>query len=77
MYAATHFIGRYRVKAADVNAGSGIDMLAYTLADFAQPVPILDAFLCLVAVGVLLGMVRALHRQHRRLRSACTPAGSR
>ena len=28
VYAATHFIGRYRVKAADVHAGSGIDMLA-------------------------------------------------
>ncbi len=28
---------------------------------------ILDAFLCLVAVGVLLGMVRVLHRQHRRI----------
>jgi len=58
VYAATHFMGRYRVKAADVNAGSGIDMLAYTLADFARPLHFADAFLCLVAVGVLLGMAR-------------------
>ena len=58
VYAATHFMGRYRVKAADVNAGSGIDMLAYTLADFARPLYFIDAFLCLVAVGVLLGMAR-------------------
>lgn len=58
VYAATHFIGRYRVKAADVDAGSGIDMLAYALADFAQPLHFIDAFLCLVAVGILLGMVR-------------------
>jgi uncharacterized protein len=58
VYAATHFMGRYRVKAADVDAGSGFDMLAYTLADFAQPLHFIDAFLCLVAVGVLLGMAR-------------------
>jgi uncharacterized protein len=59
VYAATHFIGRYRVKAADVNAGSGIDMLAYALSDFARPFHFIDAFLCLVAVGVFLGMARA------------------
>jgi uncharacterized protein len=59
VYAATHFIGRYRVKAADVHAGSGIDMLAYALSDFAQPFHFIDAFLCLVAVGVFLGMARA------------------
>jgi membrane protease YdiL (CAAX protease family) len=58
VYAATHFMGRYRVKAADVDAGSGFDMLAYTLADFARPLHFIDAFLCLVAVGVLLGMAR-------------------
>jgi hypothetical protein len=59
VYAATHFIGRYRVAPADVNPGSGIDMLTHTLGVFAHPVAILDAFLCLTAVGVLLGMVRA------------------
>jgi membrane protease YdiL (CAAX protease family) len=58
IYAAVHFLGRYRVKAADVNAGSGIDMLTHTLAVFGQPAAIVDAFLCLLAVGVLLGMVR-------------------
>ena len=35
-------------------------MLAGTLASFAHPLGILDAFLCLVGVGVLLGMVRTL-----------------
>ena len=58
VYASVHFLGSYRVKAADVNAGSGIDMLTHTLAVFGQPLRILDAFLCLLAVGVLLGMVR-------------------
>jgi membrane protease YdiL (CAAX protease family) len=58
VYAATHFFGRYRVAPADVNAGSGIDMLAHILEVFARPSQILDVFLCLLAIGVLLGMVR-------------------
>ena len=60
VYAATHFIGRYRLAAADVHAGSGLDMLAGTLILFANPLDILDAFLCLTAVGILLGLVREL-----------------
>jgi membrane protease YdiL (CAAX protease family) len=60
VYAATHFIGRYRVAAADVHPGSGLDMLEGALAAFAQPLGILDAFLCLAAVGVILGLVRHL-----------------
>jgi membrane protease YdiL (CAAX protease family) len=60
LYAATHFIGRYRVAAGDVTAWSGVEMLQGALAAFAHPVDILDAFLCLTAVGVLLGMVRQL-----------------
>jgi membrane protease YdiL (CAAX protease family) len=60
LYAATHFIGRYRVAAADVNAWSGVDLLEGALLAFAHPADILDAFLCLAAVGALLGMVRHL-----------------
>jgi membrane protease YdiL (CAAX protease family) len=60
LYSATHFIGRYRVAPEDVHAGSGLDMLAGALAAFANPLGILDAFLCLTAVGLLLGMVRHL-----------------
>lgn len=59
VYATTHFIGRYRVAPADVNAGSGLDMLAHAFGVLAHPSAIIDAFLCLVAVGILLGMVRA------------------
>jgi uncharacterized protein len=58
MYAATHFFGRYRVAPADVDAGSGVDMLTHILGVFSQPQHIIDAFFCLLAVGVLLGMVR-------------------
>ena len=60
LYAATHFIGRYRIPAAAVNPGSGVDMLAGALAAFTNPLDILDAFLCLMSVGILLGMVREL-----------------
>jgi membrane protease YdiL (CAAX protease family) len=59
VYAATHFIGRYKVPAQQVHAGSGLEMLAGTFASFAHPAAILDAFLCLAGVGVLLGMVGA------------------
>lgn len=58
VYAAVHFLGRYRVAPANVNAGSGIDLLTHTLGVFGQPLAIVDAFLCLTAVGVLLGIVR-------------------
>jgi len=59
VYAATHFLWRYRVAPADVNPGSGVDMLTHALGVFGEPFAILDAFLCLAVVGMLLGMVRA------------------
>ena len=60
VYAALHFIGRYRIPADEVEWGSGIELLAGTLQAFAAPATIVDAFLCLVGVGVVLGAVRAL-----------------
>ncbi|MCB1623087.1 MAG: CPBP family intramembrane metalloprotease [Pseudomonadales bacterium] len=60
VYAATHFIGKYRIPADQVDAGSGLDMLAAVLHSFAQPLAIADAFLALAAVGVLLGLVRSI-----------------
>jgi membrane protease YdiL (CAAX protease family) len=58
LYAATHFFARFRVANDAVNPGSGVDMLAGVLTSFAHPLDILDAFLCLAAVGVVLGLVR-------------------
>jgi membrane protease YdiL (CAAX protease family) len=60
VYAATHFIGGYRVAPADVRPGSGFDLLAHALSDFAHPLGFLDAFVCLVGVGIILGIVRHL-----------------
>lgn len=59
VYAATHFIGKYRAAPGDLGWGSGLDMLAGTFSSFANFGGILDAFLCLAGVGVLLGLVRA------------------
>lgn len=60
VYSWTHFIGKYRIPADEVGPGSGLELLAGSLAAFGDPLKIADAFLCLFAVGVLLGMVRSL-----------------
>jgi membrane protease YdiL (CAAX protease family) len=59
VYAATHFFVSFRVPADQVTAWSGLDLVTGTLATFADPLKILDAYLCLFAVGVLLAAVRA------------------
>jgi membrane protease YdiL (CAAX protease family) len=59
LYAATHFFASFHIAAAQVNAHSGVDLLAGTLHAFAHPLAIADAFLALLAVGVVLALVRA------------------
>jgi uncharacterized protein len=59
LYAATHFFGKVHIDAAQVTAHSGLDLLAGTLHAFAHPLAIADAFLALLAVGVVLALVRA------------------
>jgi membrane protease YdiL (CAAX protease family) len=59
LYAATHFFARYHIAPEAVTARSGLELLAGTLHAFAQPATIADAFLALLAVGVVLGLVRA------------------
>ncbi|GAC1302772.1 MAG: CPBP family glutamic-type intramembrane protease [Steroidobacteraceae bacterium] len=58
VYAATHFFASFRIAAGQVDAASGIRLLEGTLATFAHPGAIADAFTCLFAVGVILGAVR-------------------
>jgi membrane protease YdiL (CAAX protease family) len=60
VYAATHFFAKTRIPADQVGPGSGLDMLSGILDSFANPLGILDAFLCLFMVGVLLGLARHL-----------------
>jgi uncharacterized protein len=58
VYAASHFFAKTRIPPEQVDAASGLEMLSGLLRSFADPLRILDAFLCLSAVGVILGMVR-------------------
>jgi hypothetical protein len=59
LYAATHFFASFHIAAAQVTPHSGLHLLAGTLQAFAHPATIADAFLALLAVGVVLGLVRA------------------
>jgi hypothetical protein len=60
LYAATHFLASHRIPPDQLGPGSGVALLAGSLRAFAHPLGIADAFLCLAAVGVLLGIVRTL-----------------
>jgi membrane protease YdiL (CAAX protease family) len=59
VYAATHFFGSFHIPPRAVTAWSGVELVAGTLRSFAQPLAIADAFLCLFAVGIVLGAIRA------------------
>ena len=58
VYAAIHFLARTSIPAADVGPASGFVLLGGVLRWFGDPAAVVDAFLSLLAVGVLLGMVR-------------------
>lgn len=60
LYAAVHFVGRHRIPVEELGWDSGWRHVAGTLAQLAEPLAIIDAFLALAAVGVLLGVVRTL-----------------
>ena len=60
LYSAVHFVGRFRIPVEQLGPDAGLRHIAGTLAAFADPAGIADAFLALAAVGVLLGMVRAI-----------------
>jgi hypothetical protein len=60
VYAATHFLAKYRIPADQVNTWSGVELVSGSLRSFAAPLGIADAFLSLAAVGVLLGLIRHL-----------------
>jgi membrane protease YdiL (CAAX protease family) len=60
LYAGTHFLASYHIAPAQVTPRSGLELLGGTLHSWAHPAGIADAFLALLAVGVMLGMVRAV-----------------
>jgi membrane protease YdiL (CAAX protease family) len=58
LYAATHFFASYHISASQVTPWSGVALLTGTLHAFAAPLTIIDAYLALMAVGIVLGAVR-------------------
>jgi membrane protease YdiL (CAAX protease family) len=60
VYSATHFLASTHIPAAEVSAWSGLTLLQGAVRAFAQPLGIVDAFLCLTAVGVVLALVRSI-----------------
>ncbi|HLG53599.1 MAG TPA: CPBP family glutamic-type intramembrane protease [Steroidobacteraceae bacterium] len=58
LYSAIHFLTRIRIPHEELGPDSGIALLGVALARFAEPSVIADAFLTLVIVGLLLGLVR-------------------
>lgn len=58
LYAATHFFGKARIAPQDVTPFSGLALLGQSLQAFAHFAGIADAFLALMAVGVVLALVR-------------------
>jgi CAAX protease family protein len=60
IYSTTHFFASFHIAAERVTASSGFDLLAGTLHLFGNPLAIIDAFLCLFAVGVVLAVIRAV-----------------
>ena len=67
VYAATHFIARYRIPAELVVPSSGFAIVTGSLQAFSDPLAILDAFVALFAVGILLGAVQRGDQSHRRV----------
>jgi hypothetical protein len=58
LYAAIHFFARAKIAHAELAWDSGIALLGSSLARFADPATIADAFITLAMVGLLLGLVR-------------------
>jgi membrane protease YdiL (CAAX protease family) len=59
IYSAVHFLSSYHIAADQVTPSSGMDLLAGTLHWFSTPLAMADSFLCLVAVGGVLAVIRA------------------
>jgi len=60
LYSATHFFAAFKIPPEQVTPYSGIALVTGTLHLFADPLAIADAFLCLFAVGVVLGTIRVV-----------------
>jgi hypothetical protein len=60
IYSLSHFIASYHIEASQVTPWSGLVQLEGSFRAFAEPLGMADAFLCLLAVGVVLASIRAI-----------------
>lgn len=60
LFALLHFFAKVRIPTQELGFGSGFTLLARSFAPLAHPALVLDAFLSWLAVGLLLGLTRAL-----------------
>lgn len=60
LYAISHFIAAYHIPDDQVGPWSGVTQLAGSFQAFAAPGHIIDAFLALLAVGVVLAAIRTV-----------------
>ncbi len=60
LFALLHFFAKASIPAGDVGFGSGFTLLARSFAPLAHPGLVFDAFLSWLAVGLVLGLTRAL-----------------
>lgn len=59
IYSAVHFLTSYHIANDQVTSHSGFELLGGMLRWFSTPLAMLDAFLCLFAVGWVLATIRA------------------
>ena len=60
LFAVLHFFAKASIPAAQVNWGSGFDLLLRSFAPLSQPALVYDSFLSWLLVGLILSLTRAL-----------------
>ncbi len=60
LFAILHFFAKVRIPVQELGPGSGFTLLARSFAPLAHPALVFDSFLSWLAVGLLLGLTRAL-----------------
>ena len=59
VYAAVHFLAKYYIPPEQVTSHSGFTLLAGMTNWFSRPLEMVDAYMCLFAVGMVLAIIRA------------------
>jgi hypothetical protein len=60
LFAVLHFFAKARIPTADLDWGSGFDLLRLSFAPLSHPALVFDSFLSWLTVGLILSLTRAL-----------------